>query len=337
MSTNSAVSSAFESLWTPVKSEDEQSKGLRGYVGTLEEALVVLKAYELASSLKYNKHFETSSGLGDNCLKNASKKVRFLDRQDGTIPADGVPFMTLYHISYECEYGRDKNAQLKRSAEEDREKMLRDIKTEYQKKKTSGAIKGALLNRIKLAIETRFYIRLPSREEHLQTHDIGEYTVPNRSLLEGALLNQAVRKPLKNPFTNKGSGMTCHALRLKPGEELKGKLFEYVHNHDLKAAFILTCVGSLQSVSLRMADSVTMMHIKKNLEIVSLVGTLSGGNGHLHMSLSDELGNVVGGHLLGDAVVFTTAEVVIGDIPHLSFSREPDLETGYDELVIEKR
>ncbi|XP_041467839.1 uncharacterized protein LOC121418179 isoform X3 [Lytechinus variegatus] len=283
--------------------------------------------------------------------------------------------MTLYHISYECEYGRDKNAQLKRSAEEDREKMLRgelpskrrykrikrpeskkvgctafvhvkqaakfidytDIKTEYQKKKTSGAIKGALLNRIKLAIETRFYIRLPSREEHLQTHDIGEYTVPNRSLLEGALLNQAVRKPLKNPFTNKGSGMTCHALRLKPGEELKGKLFEYVHNHDLKAAFILTCVGSLQSVSLRMADSVTMMHIKKNLEIVSLVGTLSGGNGHLHMSLSDELGNVVGGHLLGDAVVFTTAEVVIGDIPHLSFSREPDLETGYDELVIEKR
>ncbi|XP_054758122.1 uncharacterized protein LOC129264298 isoform X2 [Lytechinus pictus] len=375
MSTNSAVSSAFESLWTPIKSEDEQSKGLRGYVGTLEEALVVLKAYELASSLKINKNFETSSGLGDNCLRNASKKVCFLDRQDGTIPADGVPFMTVRHISYACEYGRDKNAKSRRSAKEDREKMLRgespsqrrykrikrpeskklgckavvhvkqtakfidytDIKNGYQKKKASEAIRGALLKGENPAIETRFYIRLPSREEHLETHDIGEYTVPNRSLLEGALLNRAVSKPLRNPFTNKGSGMTCHALRLRPGEELRGKLFEYVQNHGLKAAFILTCVGSLQTVSLRMADSVTMMHIEKNLEIVSLVGTLSGGHGHLHMSLSDELGNVVGGHLLGDAVVFSTAEVVIGEIPHLSFSREPDPETGYDELVIEKR
>lgn len=45
------------------------------------------------------------------------------------------------------------------------------------------------------------------------------------------------------------------------------------------------------------------------LEILSLVGTLSGGHGHLHISLSDSEGRVVGGHLIGDDEIFTTVEV----------------------------
>ena len=70
-------------------------------------------------------------------------------------------------------------------------------------------------------------------------------------------------------------------------------------------------------------------------EIVSLVGTLSGGvGGHLHISLSDNKGQVVGGHVVGDLVIYTTAEVVIGECEGVRFEREMDRETGYDELVV---
>ena len=70
-------------------------------------------------------------------------------------------------------------------------------------------------------------------------------------------------------------------------------------------------------------------------EIVSLVGTLSGGEGgHLHISLSDSKGKVIGGHVMGDLFINTTAEVVLGECEGVRFKREDDKETGYDELVV---
>lgn len=69
-------------------------------------------------------------------------------------------------------------------------------------------------------------------------------------------------------------------------------------------------------------------------EIVSLVGTLSGGEGHLHISLSDKNGKVIGGHVIGDLDIYTTAEIVLGECENTSFLREYDSETGYDELVV---
>ena len=71
-------------------------------------------------------------------------------------------------------------------------------------------------------------------------------------------------------------------------------------------------------------------------EIVSLVGTLNDG-GHLHAALSDRSGKVVGGHVLGDMVVFTTAEIVIGECESLQFAREFDEQTGFDELKVINR
>lgn len=133
------------------------------------------------------------------------------------------------------------------------------------------------------------------------------------------------------------SALICHALRLKPGEELKSNLLQYVKNHKLRAAFIMSCVGSVRKATLRLADSVSVMKLDTNHEIVSLVGTVSGGSGHLHISLSDCEGKVLGGHLLGDAEIFTTAEIVIGELPHLEFRREPDHQTGYDELTVDPR
>ena len=79
-----------------------------------------------------------------------------------------------------------------------------------------------------------------------------------------------------------------------------------------------------------------ILEVKGRHEIVSLVGTLA-GNGHLHASLSDKDGHVVGGHVMGNMKVFTTAEVVIGNCNMLSFSREIDGDTGYDELVVKEK
>ena len=70
-------------------------------------------------------------------------------------------------------------------------------------------------------------------------------------------------------------------------------------------------------------------------EIVSLVGTVSGGEGgHLHISLSDSKGKVIGGHVVGDLFIYTTAEVVLGECERVRFEREDDKETGYNELVV---
>ena len=74
----------------------------------------------------------------------------------------------------------------------------------------------------------------------------------------------------------------------------------------------------------------------KNLEIVSLVGSLSAG-GHVHGSFSDAEGHVIGGHVMGDLFVYTTAEIVIGECKNLSFKREFDEKSGYEELVVSER
>ena len=50
--------------------------------------------------------------------------------------------------------------------------------------------------------------------------------------------------------------------------------------------------------------------------------------------LSDQSGRTVGGHVVGDLVVFTTAEVVLGSSESIGFTRQYDESTGYNELVI---
>ncbi|XP_033735373.1 bifunctional protein GlmU-like isoform X2 [Pecten maximus] len=127
--------------------------------------------------------------------------------------------------------------------------------------------------------------------------------------------------------------VTCFPVRLRPGEEIKSELLNVVKKEGLQGAFVMSCVGSVTKAVLRMSDSTTVKTFEGHFEIVSLVGTLSAG-GHLHISLSDVDGHVFGGHVMGDLVVFTTAEVVIGNAGGVVFTREPDSQTGYNELVI---
>ena len=69
-------------------------------------------------------------------------------------------------------------------------------------------------------------------------------------------------------------------------------------------------------------------------EIVSITGTLSEDGVHIHISVSDEYGNTIGGHLKDGCIVNTTAEIVLNIFDNIKFKREFDDKTGYDELVI---
>ncbi|KAM5165235.1 bifunctional protein GlmU-like [Mantella aurantiaca] len=137
------------------------------------------------------------------------------------------------------------------------------------------------------------------------------------------------------------SSLSVYALRLGPDEEIVTSLFKFVHEKELRAPFVITCVGSVTKATLRLANadavnSNEIIHLNEKLEIVSLVGTLN-EHAHLHISLSDKDGKTIGGHAMGDLNVFTTAEIVIGELSDLQFTREMDERTGFPELVISSR
>lgn len=128
-----------------------------------------------------------------------------------------------------------------------------------------------------------------------------------------------------------------HAFRLKPGQDLKKELVSYCNTHQLHAATLISGIGSLKVAQLRLADAKVSKTFDGPFEIVSLIGTLSVHGIHLHISISDKDGKVLGGHLLDGCLIHTTAEIVLLESLELKFDRKNDLETGYKELVVTKR
>jgi hypothetical protein len=131
--------------------------------------------------------------------------------------------------------------------------------------------------------------------------------------------------------------MQIHPLRLLPGQDLRQQLQAYVHQYQLQAAFVVTCCGSLTRYHLRFADQAVGQAAEGHFEIVSLTGTLSIHGMHLHMSVADEQGRTTGGHLLEGNLIYTTAEIVLGESEQHVFIREKDGSTAWEELQIRKR
>ena len=131
--------------------------------------------------------------------------------------------------------------------------------------------------------------------------------------------------------------MNTIAFRLYPGQDLRLTLLKFCLDRQIDAACIVTCVGSVQEATLRFAGASGATRLSGPFEIVSLVGTLSRHGGHLHVSLADAAGELVGGHLQEGALVHTTAEVILGVVQGLVFKREHDSKTGYRELSIEPK
>ena len=131
--------------------------------------------------------------------------------------------------------------------------------------------------------------------------------------------------------------INTHAFRLKPGADLKKSILTFVREKKLTAAWISTCVGSLTSYQLRFANQQKGSTDTGHFEIVSLAGTLSVNGSHLHMSVSDGSGKTIGGHLMDDCFIYTTAEIVIQSSDEFIFTREKDGTTDWEELQVGKK
>lgn len=126
-----------------------------------------------------------------------------------------------------------------------------------------------------------------------------------------------------------------HVFRLKPHEDLKKSILQFAKDHRIKAGIVLTCVGSLEQFHLRFANQKDGTKRAGHFEIVSCTGTFADdGSAHLHISVSDSTGHTIGGHLLDDNLVYTTAEIAIAELPDLRFERVLDSTYGYHELLI---
>jgi predicted DNA-binding protein with PD1-like motif len=130
--------------------------------------------------------------------------------------------------------------------------------------------------------------------------------------------------------------ITVHAIRLKPGMDLKQALQDFINLHNILAGCIMGCVGSLTRYHLRFANRETGSIQDGFFEITSLTGTVSVHGSHLHITVSDNSGSLIGGHLLDGCIIYTTVELIIGEIKDLVFDRVTDENTGWKELAISK-
>jgi predicted DNA-binding protein with PD1-like motif len=128
--------------------------------------------------------------------------------------------------------------------------------------------------------------------------------------------------------------ITPIAVRLTRGQDLKQAIQSLIKQHQISAGSIASCVGCVSSIHLRLANADHTLEIEAPFEIVSVMGTLTPDHQHIHISLADETGKVIGGHLLEGTIIATTAELILHTYPDLTFTREHDESTGYTELVI---
>lgn len=126
-------------------------------------------------------------------------------------------------------------------------------------------------------------------------------------------------------------------VRLQPGDDLRLALQAAVAAQGCTAAFVLAGIGSLSTAQLRLAGAEQPIALAGDLEVLSLCGSIGAEASHLHMSVGDASGRVLGGHVAPGCIVRTTAEVLLQLLPGWAFDREADARTGWDELVVRRR
>ena len=127
--------------------------------------------------------------------------------------------------------------------------------------------------------------------------------------------------------------VTFHCLRLHRGADLLESIRQLCHQKQIRAGVVLSAVGCILRGRLRDASGVTIREIDGHYEIVSLNGTVSAQRCHLHIALSAEDLSTIGGHLCSGCIINTTCELVIAELPGITYGVEEDPETGYDELI----
>jgi len=128
--------------------------------------------------------------------------------------------------------------------------------------------------------------------------------------------------------------MKTYALRLHPDQDLRQALKEFAIAHALQAGCILSAIGSFKQVALRFADQSTNTVLTGRYELLSLNGTLSVHGMHIHLAIADSQSHAFGGHLTEGCIIYTTAEIIIGESEDFVLLRTPDAQTGFLELEV---
>ena len=106
----------------------------------------------------------------------------------------------------------------------------------------------------------------------------------------------------------RGSRITMHPLplRLQPGDDLRAALAAAVAAQGCQAAFVLAGIGSLSATQLRLTGAEQPCTLTGDVEILTLSGSIAANGVHLHMSVADAAGRVLGGHVAAGCIVRTT-------------------------------
>jgi predicted DNA-binding protein with PD1-like motif len=128
-----------------------------------------------------------------------------------------------------------------------------------------------------------------------------------------------------------------HVFRVKPDQELPAGIVDYCRRNNITSGVVLGIIGSLTNARLNYLVELPGKYVPVDypgpLEIVSAQGSVALKGDelilHIHIQLSSREG-CYGGHLAG-ATVFSTAEVVIGELDY-QLQRYADDYTGLNEL-----
>ena len=123
-------------------------------------------------------------------------------------------------------------------------------------------------------------------------------------------------------------------LRLHPGDDLKQALESWLELPAGGSGWVVSGIGSLTVAQLRLAGRTEPSVFDRDLEILTLQGSLCRSGSHIHITVADANGAVLGGHLCEGSVVRTTAEVLVARLPQWQLQRAVDPTTGYRELEI---
>ena len=138
---------------------------------------------------------------------------------------------------------------------------------------------------------------------------------------------------MENRIVTGSGAMRCHCVRLKRGEDLLESIRTVCRQQNIRGGVILSGVGCILKARIRDASGVNIHELEGHYEIVSLNGTAGADRCHIHIALSKENLETVGGHLCTGCVVNTTCELVIGELPGIDFGVEADPSTGYNEII----
>ena len=150
-----------------------------------------------------------------------------------------------------------------------------------------------------------------------------ENQIPDSEIPVRQILEQITAKLSIPPFLLGLSWSTTERMSYQQADMLTSEL-EYYRR------ILCGCIGKICRTFLVLGG------YDDDFEIVSLTGTVSKGKAHIHISLSDSKGRVVGGHLSEGCLINTTFELVLGVLEEYKSQRVFDEKTGYDEIIFEK-